>query len=135
MAFVSLTKSEEKLMQFLWNQEKPLNVTEMLELLDDRAWTKNYTRDIVRELRKKRVVDSCGRAHSGRNYAQRFQAVMSREDYYAQLARHNGVTVSKMLQAEAFALVKKGDKKEMEELIQELEDIIEEYRARDDEEE
>lgn len=60
---------------------------------------------------------------------------MSREDYYAQLARHNGVTVSKMLQAEAFALVKQGDKKEMEELIQELEDIIEEYRARDDEEE
>lgn len=37
MAFVSLTKSEEKLMQFLWNQEKPLSVTEMLELLDDRA--------------------------------------------------------------------------------------------------
>ncbi len=117
MAFVSLTKSEEKLIQFLWDQEKPLSVTEMLELLDDRAWTKNYTRDIVRELRKKRVVDSCGRVHSGRNYAQRFQTVMSREDYYAQLARHNGVTVSKMLQAEAFALAKQGDKKEMEELI------------------
>ena len=37
MAFEKKKKSEEKLMQFLWNQEKPLSVTEMLELLDDRA--------------------------------------------------------------------------------------------------
>lgn len=47
----------------------------------------------------------------------------------------NGITSRKLFQLEALALVKKGNKEGIEELIRELEDMIEEYRARDDDEE
>ncbi len=135
MAFVPLTKSEEKMMQFLWEQDKPLSVTEMLALLDDKAWTKNYTRDIVRSLKLKGALVLCGLVHSHTNFAQQFTPGLTKEEYYAGLAKHNGVSVSSMFRAEAAAMVKTGQKQEVDELIKELEGMIEEFRARDDDSE
>ena len=130
---ISLTKSEEKLMLFLWEKGKPLSVSEIIAQWADNTWTKNYTRDIVRGLEEKGVVEFCGLAHNGKNYARRFRTTLSKEEYYTQLAKHRGVTVSRMLQVEAVAMAEKGDRDGMEKLIHELEEIIEEYRSREDE--
>lgn len=132
MPYVSLTKSEEKLMLFLWEQGRPMSVAEMLEAWDNRGWTKNYTRDIVRSLEQKGAVEFYDLDHRGSKYARRFRTVLSKEEYYTRLAKHSGVTVSRMLQVEAVAMAERGDRDGMEKLIRELEDIIEEYRARDD---
>ena len=129
---ISLTKSEEKLMLFLWEKGKPLSVSEIIAQWADNTWTKNYTRDIVRGLEEKGVVEFCGLAHNGKNYVRRFRTTLSKEEYYTQLAKHRGVTVSRMLQVEAVAMAEKGDRDGMEKLIHELEEIIEEYRSRDD---
>ena len=123
------TKSEEKLMQFLWDQGIPLSVSEIFELWDDKAWTKNYTRDIVRSLEEKGALEFHNLEHRGKKYARRFRTVISKEEYYTQLAKQSGVTVGQMLQVEAVAMVKKGDKEGMEGLIRELEAMIEEYRG------
>ena len=48
MAYVALTKSEEKLMRFLWEQGVPLSASEIQALWKDNGWTKTYTRDIIR---------------------------------------------------------------------------------------
>lgn len=131
MPYIPLTKSEEKLMLFLWEQGRPMSVTEMLEAWDNDAWTKNYTRDIVRSLEQKGAVEFYDLDHRGSKYARRFRPVLSKEEYYAQLAKHSGVTVGKMLKAEAVAMVMKGDKEGMKGLIRELEEIIAEYRIED----
>lgn len=133
MQMQPLTKSEEKLMLFLWEQGRPLSVLEMLEASDNNAWTKNYTRDIVRALEEKGAVEFHSLDRRANRYARRFVPAYTKEAYYAQLAKRNGVSVSKMFQAEAVAMVRKGDKEGMEELIRELEEIIEEYRERDEE--
>ena len=122
-------------MLFLWDQERPISVSEMMEAWSDKAWTKNYTRDIVRALEQKGAIEFCGLVRCGSQYARRFRTILSREEYYSQLANRRGVSVSKMFKAQAVAMVEKGDKDGMAKLIQELEDIIEEYRIRDDGEE
>lgn len=134
MNLIPLTKSEEKLMLFLWEHGEPLSVSEIIAQWDGSTWTKNYTRDIVRGLEEKGAVEFCGLEHNTKNYARRFRTTLSKEEYYTKLAKHSGVSVSRMLQVEAVAMVKKGDREGMKNLIRELEGIIEEYRARDDEE-
>lgn len=128
---ISFTKSEERLMLFLWEQGRPMSVAEMLEAWDNKGWTKNYTRDIVRSLEQKGAVEFYDLDHRGSKYARRFRTVLSKEEYYTQLAKRSGVTVSRMLQVEAVAMAERGDRDGMENLIRELEEIIEEYRARD----
>lgn len=133
MAYVPLTKSEEKLMLFLWEHDEPMSVTEMLEMRDDeKHWTKNYTRDIVRALEEKGAVECCGLQRSTKNYARRFRPVMGRDEYFTHLAKDNGVSVSRMLRVEALAMARTGQTEKMDELIRELEDIIEEYRTKGD---
>ena len=56
MAYVSLTKSEEKLMRFLWEQGQPLSASEIQALWEGQAWTKTYTRDVIRGLEEKGVI-------------------------------------------------------------------------------
>ena len=135
LAYVSLTKSEEKLMRFLWEQGKPLSASEIQALWKDQTWTKTYTRDIIRGLEEKGAIEFDSLERTGKKYGRRFRTVMTKEEFYSQEALRNGVTAGELFQLEASALVKKGNKEGVEELIQELEDMIEEYRARDDDEE
>lgn len=132
VAYIPLTKSEEKLMQFLWEQGKPLSASEIQALWKDNAWTKSYTRDIIRALEEKGAIEFYNLERTGKNYGRRFRTVLTRGEYFSQLAMRNGVTVTKMFKVEAFAMVEKGNKQEMDDLIRELEGMIEEYRARDD---
>ncbi len=134
MAYVALTKSEEKLMRFLWEQGVPLSASEIQALWKDNGWTKTYTRDIIRVLEEKGAIEFDSLERTGKKYGRRFRTVMTKEEFYSQEAIRNGITAGKLFQVEALALVKKGDNEGMESLIQELEDMIEEYRTRDDEE-
>jgi len=119
-------------MLFLWEQGRPLSVPEILEAWDEKTWTKNYIRNIMCSLEQKGAVEFYDLDHRGKRYARRFKTILNKDEYFAQLAEHSGVSVGKMLKAQAVALVTKGDKEGMEDLIRELEDIIEEYRSKDD---
>lgn len=129
MSYTHLTKTEEKLMLFLWDQDRPMSVAEILESWNQKAWTKNYIRDIVRSLEQKGAVEFSGLDHRGSKYARRFRAAVSREEYYAGLTRENGVSLAGLFREEVTALAQRGERREMDELIRELEGIIEEYRS------
>ena len=122
-------------MRFLWEQGKPLSALEIQGLWKDKAWTKTYTRDIIRALEEKGAIEFHDLERTGKKYGRRFRTVLTKDEYYSQEAMRNGITSRKLFQLEALALVKKGNKEGIEELIRELEDMIEEYRARDDDEE
>lgn len=129
----ALTKSEEKLMQFLWEQAKPLSVPEMLETWTDKAWTDNYMRAIIKALENKGAVEFYNLEQRGSKYARRFIPTFDKKQYFAELAKSNGVSISDMVQVEAVAIAKKGNKEDIDELIHQLEEIISEYRTKDDE--
>ena len=81
MAYVSLTKSEEKLMRFLWEQGQPLSASEIQALWEGQAWTKTYTRDVIRGLEEKGVIEFDSLERTGKKYGRRFRTVMSKEEY------------------------------------------------------
>lgn len=130
-----LSKAEEKVMMFLWEQAKPLSVLEMLENWDDdgRTWTDNYMRAIIRSLEGKGAVEFFNLEQRGCKYARRFVTTFTKKEYFTQLAKRSGVSVSDMVKVEAVAMAENGDREGMNGLIHELEEIIEEYRAKDDE--
>ena len=136
MNIPALTKTEEKVMMFLWKQGKPLSVQEMLESWegDEKTWKDNYMRAIVRTLMEKGALEIHDMECRNNRASRRLQPTFSKEDYYAQLVRQGGLTVSEMVEAEAVAMAKKGDRVGMSVLIRDLKGIIEEYDMRDDSE-
>ena len=130
----TLTKTEEKVMLFLWDQGRPLSVQEMLEAWDGdgKTWKDNYMRAIVHSLEEKEALEFCNLERRGNRYARRFQPAYSKKEYYSQLVKRGGLSASEMVKVEAVALAASGDQQGMDALIHELEEIIEEYRRRDD---
>ena len=55
-----------------------------------------------------------------------------KKEYYSHLVKRGGLSASEMVKVEAVALAASGDQQGMDALIHELEEIIEEYRRRDD---
>ena len=130
----ALTKTEEKVMMFLWRRGEPLSVQEMLESWDgdEKTWKDNYMRAIVRALVKKGALEIYDLECRNNRASRRLQPAFSKEDYYAQLVRRGGLSVSEMVEAEAVAMAKKGDKEGMSALLRDLKGIIEEYDMRED---
>lgn len=130
----TLTKTEEKVMLFLWDQGRPLSVQEMLEAWDGdgKTWKDNYMRAIVHSLEEKEALEFCNLERRGNRYARRFQPAYSKKEYYSHLVKRGGLSASEMVKVEAVALAASGDQQGMDALIHELEGIIEEYRRRDD---
>ena len=62
MNIPALTKTEEKVMLFLWNKGEPLSVQEMLESWEgeEKTWKDNYMRAIVRALMEKSALTMAG---------------------------------------------------------------------------
>ncbi len=135
MNIPALTNTEEKVMKFLWKQDKPLSVQEMLDLWEgeEKTWQDNYMRAIVRTLVKKGALEvSDIKLRSNSRASRRLQPTFSKKDYYSQLVKRGGLRVSEMVEAEAVAMTQKGDREGMSALIRDLKEIIEEYDTRDD---
>ncbi len=130
----SLSKSEERLMNFLWSENTPLSALEMVEKLRDQDWGEHYLRVVLKSLERKGAVECCGFEQRVNQYARRFCCALTKEEYYVQLAARGGVAPDALLRSAAVAMVEKGGEKGKEELIQELERLIEEYRAEETEE-
>ena len=130
----SLSKSEERLMNFLWSENTPLSALEMVEKLRDQDWGEHYLRVVLKSLERKGAVECCGFEQRVNQYARRFCCALTKEEYYVQLAARGGVAPDALLRSAAVAMVEKGGEKGKEEIIQELERLIEEYRAEETEE-
>lgn len=124
-------------MMFLWNQGKPLSVQEMIDSWegDERTWKDNHMRVIVRALVEKGVLEVAELDYHNSRASRRLRPTFSKKEYYAQVVKHGGLSVSEMVEAEAVAMAKKGDKEGMSALLSDLKEIIEEYDMREDDSE
>ena len=134
MNIPALTKTEEKVMLFLWNKGEPLSVQEMLESWEgeEKTWKDNYMRAIVRALMEKGALTIAELECRNNRASRRLAPTFSKKDYYAQMMKRGGLTASELVKAQAVAMAKCGDREGIDALIRDLEDIIEEYRTRED---
>lgn len=129
MAMV-LTKREEELMDFLWEQGKPLAANEILAACSQRSWSDRYLQVMLRSLEKKGAIEACGTIRQGNHYSRQFRCCLTKEEYFAQLAQASGVN-SRLFARAVVSLAAESSPKEQEEVIQELERLLEEYKQKE----
>lgn len=116
-------------MDFLWEFGKPATSHDVMEFCQNITWSTNYVHVMLRSLQDKGAIECCGVVQYGPQYARQFRCVLTREDYFLQQAKKNGVDTKNMLRTAA-ALASHSDKKEREELVEELEQIIAELKSK-----
>ena len=129
----ALNKSEEKIMAALWSQSEPVTITEIEAIFEDEKISKVSIFKIVQSLAKQGYVKISGVELIGKTYARKFEPAVSREEYAAIMLMERGISRSS-LGAIALAMTGSGEgkkisKKEIEQLIKDLEDIIAKLRG------
>lgn len=121
---IAFTKREEELMEYLWQHPEPMTVYDMAES----GWSVNYLRVLVKSLEKKGVLRCCGAEPNGRQYSRQFCVAMTKEEYYVRLALAGGVNAGVFAKVAAAAV--DGGKQNDSALIQKLEEILADFKAR-----
>lgn len=130
MASLSLTKQEENLMNFLWDYGQPATSHDVMEKCATITWSVNYIHVMFRSLLKKGAIKCCGMVQYGSQYARQFRCVVTREEYFSQQAKKNGMDIKSLLRTAA-AMAAQVDEKEQAELVEELEEIIAQLKEKE----
>ncbi|MCC8050418.1 MAG: BlaI/MecI/CopY family transcriptional regulator [Clostridiales bacterium] len=77
----TLTKSEREIMDLLWNTDRPLTATEIVNLTPERAWKKSYIHLLINSLLEKELIKSETLVRTGRNFGRAFTAVSTKEQF------------------------------------------------------
>lgn len=76
-----LTKSEEQIMELLWNKNEPMTSSEIIKNSEDKIWKDSYVHLLINSLLDKGIIQVAGFKKATKNYARTFAPSMSREDY------------------------------------------------------
>ncbi len=80
----TLTKSEHEIMNLLWNVDRPLTASEIIEQSTDKTWKDSYIHLLINSLLDKGMIRAEGFAKTTKNYARTFVAAVSEEAYAVQ---------------------------------------------------
>ena len=76
-----LTKSEEEIMNLLWEVGEPLASSEIVSKSVNRTWRKSYINLLINSLLNKQMIEVVGVKQMTKNYARTFQPTMSKCAY------------------------------------------------------
>ena len=76
-----LTKSEEEIMNLLWEVGEPLASSEIVSKSVNRTWRKSYINLLINSLLNKQMIEFVGVKQMTKNYARTFQPTMSKYAY------------------------------------------------------
>lgn len=76
-----LTKSELEIMELMWQEDRPLTSTEIIDLSVDRSWKKSYVHLLINSLLEKEMIEVAGFVKTTKNYARTFKVKVTKEDY------------------------------------------------------
>lgn len=122
---VSLTKSEEQMMDIFWSAETPLTSVNIVNMKIRNTWGNGLVHNIIRALLKKGLLEECGIERYKTQYARKLCPAMTKEEYIARmmLIKAGGKEARfKVL----LALAK--EEEDTEEMIVELEELIQTLR-------
>lgn len=118
---MTLTKSEEKLMNVFWEYNKPLTSIDITHMQIKSTWSSGLIQNMIRSLIKKGMLKQCGMRQYVTQYAREFLPAITKEEYVAQLVLTSGIQTSSIPKVMA-ALTEEMDINE--EIINQLEEII-----------
>lgn len=129
-----MTKSEEKLMDFLWKQDRAMTIAELEQSLVNESVKKATIFKAVQSLVEQEYLCVNGVERISKTYARKFEPAVTREEYAAVVLAAKGID-TKSLGNLAMAMIgnnnsEKKDEEADEKLIKELEDIIAQLRNR-----
>ena len=82
-----LSPNEFKIMQLLWQMDRPLSRPEIIEMVPDRDWNPNSIHLILNNMIEKGVIRVDGMTRCGRGYGRTYAATMSKLEYGAAVLR------------------------------------------------
>ncbi len=68
-------------MDLLWNTDRPLTATEIVNLTPERTWKKSYIHLLINSLLDKELIKSETLVRTGRNFGRAFTAVSTKEQF------------------------------------------------------
>lgn len=78
-----MTKSERQVMELLWQSDRPLSCTEIIEMSENKTWKDSYVHALIKTLMKKGIVKIESFELISRSYARKFAPAMSKSEYAA----------------------------------------------------
>lgn len=121
-----LTKSEEQIVELLWNSDEPLTSSEIIRNSVDKTWKDSYVHLLINSLMDKGIIEVAGFKKATKNYARTFRPTMSREEYLV-LNLTKSKNYSKAQMPEFFKTFI--DQTTDAELLNELEEVIKQRKA------
>lgn len=76
-----LTKSEEQIVELMWNVNEPLTSSEIIRNSVDKTWKDSYVHLLINSLMDKGIIEVAGFKKATKNYARTFKPTMTRDEY------------------------------------------------------
>ncbi len=129
-----MSKSEEKLMDFLWKQDKAMTIVEIEQHMAKEGLKKATIFKAVQSLIEQEYLCVNGVERVSKSYARKFEPVVTKEEYAAVVLAARGIDTNSLGNL-AMAMLGNDNSEERDEeadekLIEELEDIIAQLRNR-----
>ena len=123
----ALTKSELEIMTLLWQVDKPLTASEIIEHSTDKTWKDSYIHLLINSLLNKGMIRAEGFAKTTKNYARTFTTAVSKAEYAVrQITGKQGLCTGTVISIVS-ALIDRSESSE--DLISALEKLIAEKKA------
>lgn len=135
MKLRKLSVAEEELMNIAWKLGRPFSSADIGRVAKDCTWNTNYLHKMLTSLEKKNIIEMCGAVKEGPRFVRQFKALITKEEYIAEMLDEQGVT-AKSLKKVAMALVKKQkaktkeDEEATQKLIEELEEMVRQFEEK-----
>lgn len=82
---MELTRSEQEIMDVLWDAGRPLSRSDLLEYSTDKRWKDSSVHILLNGLLEKKAIYAAGFVKCSKTYGRTFAPALSREAYYAAL--------------------------------------------------
>ena len=121
----NLSPNELAVMEVFWQRMEPLTSVDIAESVTE--WKSAYLNNLLSNLQKKGMIEVVGMVQMGKHYVRKFQPVITKEQYVAGMLNTMNLGKRSMFKI-ALAMAKDITKKEQEEIVTELEDILAEFK-------
>jgi len=80
---MELTKSEMEIMDVLWDSDRPLSRSDLLETSENKSWKDSSVHILLNGLLAKNAIQEVGLVKRGKTFGRIFSPTMTREEYFA----------------------------------------------------
>ena len=127
-----LSQREQRVMDLLWDEGEALTSVDMLERLGDIMPNATYVHRTINPLLAAGFIKECGSVRYRTQYARKFEPCLTREEYAAKYLVRQGIRRKSFgkVAAALFHETQEDSNQYTDELIVQLEEIIEDLKAR-----